>query len=96
MRYVRLDQLTAKVGEYVHLATAGETIVVTEEDRPVAELVPPRATPDAASDEDVIARGVSEGWILPASAPRAGPPPSYPCMTFEDLMQDLDDDRADR
>lgn len=96
MRYVRLDQLTAKVGDYVHLAEAGETIVVTEHDRPVAELVPPRPAGEPPSEEDVISRGVREGWITPATAPKAGPPPSYPSVTFEELMREIDQDRADR
>jgi antitoxin (DNA-binding transcriptional repressor) of toxin-antitoxin stability system len=95
MRSVRLDQLRPELGEYVHLAEAGETIVVTEGDRPVAELVPPRGAVRASRDEDVLARGIREGWIAPATAPRAGPPPSYPCMTFGELMRELDEDRAD-
>lgn len=96
MRYVRLDQLTTKVGEYVHLAEAGETIVVTEQDRPIAELVPPRAAARAQSVEDVLARGVREGWITPPTERRNGVPPSFPCMSFEELMEDIARDREDR
>ncbi len=95
MRYVPLDQLTAKVDEYVHLAEAGETIVVTEADRPVAELVPPRAADQPHRDEDVLARGVREGWITPPSEHRIGVPPSFPCMSFEELMLEIARDRED-
>jgi antitoxin (DNA-binding transcriptional repressor) of toxin-antitoxin stability system len=96
MRYVRLDQLGAQIGEYVHLAEAGETIVVTEGDRPVAELVPPRATARAQEADDVLARGVREGWITGPSERRVGVPPSFPCMSLDELMRELDEDRADR
>lgn len=94
MRYIHLDQLRADVGEYVHLAEAGETIAVMDGNRVIAELVPPRAS--ASTNEEVLARGAREGWITPATAPRAGAPPSFPSMTFEQLMRELDDDRADR
>jgi antitoxin (DNA-binding transcriptional repressor) of toxin-antitoxin stability system len=42
VRAVGLKVLKNKLSEYVRLAQGGETILVTDRDRVVAELVPPR------------------------------------------------------
>ena len=42
MRSVGLKTLNNKLSEYVRLAAAGETVLVTDRDRVVAEIVPPR------------------------------------------------------
>jgi prevent-host-death family protein len=42
MRAVGLKTLKNKLSEYVRIAARGETILVTDRDRVVAELVPPR------------------------------------------------------
>src|SRR5258708_1285944 len=43
MRAVGLKVLKNKLSEYVRLAAGGETVLVTDRDRVVAELVPPRS-----------------------------------------------------
>ena len=43
MRAVGLKVLKNKLSEYVRLAAGGETVLVTDRDRVVAEIVPPRA-----------------------------------------------------
>jgi prevent-host-death family protein len=93
MRKVGLKVLKNKLSEYVRLASAGETIVVTDRNRIVAKIVPPRREP-----ESVIERGVREGWIRPAKRDANWPPPSKPVpgLTFEQLMADLERDREDR
>jgi len=53
-----------KLSEYVRLAAAGETVVVTDRGRAVAEIVPPRR-----ESESIIERGVREGWLKPAKRP---------------------------
>jgi prevent-host-death family protein len=97
MRSISLKVLKNKLNEYIRLATAGEVILVTNRNRIVAEIVPPQ--PGRRLDlekEDVITRGIREGWITPARNPGTGPLPRKPVMTFEDLMKDLDESRADR
>src|SRR5437016_1613194 len=42
MRLVSLTVLGNRLSEYVRLAAGGETVLVTDRDRVVAELVPPR------------------------------------------------------
>ena len=58
MRTVGLKILKNKLSEYVRLAAAGETIVVTDRNRVVAEIVPPRPH----DHESFVERGVREGW----------------------------------
>ena len=41
MRSVGLKVLKNKLSEYVRLAASGETVLVTDRDRVVAEIVPP-------------------------------------------------------
>ena len=93
MHSVGLKILKNKLSEYVRLAAAGETVVITDRGRTVAELVPPRREP-----ESVIERGVREGWIRPAARGANWPPPSKPIpgLTLEQLLADLDRDREDR
>jgi antitoxin (DNA-binding transcriptional repressor) of toxin-antitoxin stability system len=42
MRVVGLKVLKNRLSEYVRLAAGGERVLVTDRDRVVAELVPPR------------------------------------------------------
>lgn len=98
MRSVGIKVLKNKLSEYVRLAEKGETVQVTDRGRVVAELVPPPAKPHKESDAEFIARGIREGWLTPATNPRAGPPPRAPIpgLTLEELLKDLDESRADR
>ena len=91
MQTVGLKILKNKLSEYVRLAAAGETIVITDRDRVVAEIVRPRRQP-----ESVIERGVREGWLTPAKNPGRGPPPRHPMVPFDELMRELEQDREDR
>ena len=93
MRTVGIKTLKNKLSEYVRLAAAGETIVITDRGRAVAEVVPPRREP-----ESVIERGVREGWLRPAKRPFQPLPPRTPIpgYTLEKLLADLDRDREDR
>jgi antitoxin (DNA-binding transcriptional repressor) of toxin-antitoxin stability system len=97
MRSVGLKVLKNKLSEYVRLAAGGETVLVTDRDRVVAELVPPQPGRSALLGEnEFIARGVREGWLTPARIPPGNPPPRKPVMPFDELMRDLDRDREDR
>jgi antitoxin (DNA-binding transcriptional repressor) of toxin-antitoxin stability system len=98
MRAVGLKVLKNKLSEYVRLAASGETVLVTDRDRVVAELVPPQAGRSPLLADAFLAEAVREGWITPPSfaGPAAGPPPRKPVMSFEDLMRDLQQDRDTR
>jgi prevent-host-death family protein len=94
MRKVGLKILKNKLSEYVRLAAGGETVVITDRGRVVAEIVPPRRH----ERESLIDRGVREGWLTPAKRPFEPLPPRKPIpgYTLEQLLADLDRDRQDR
>lgn len=96
MRAVGLKVLRNKLPEYVRLAQGGETILVTDRDRIVAELVPPQAGRSPAVAGAVLAELVRKGWVTPAARPLSGPPPRAAMIRFADLMRELDQARADR
>jgi antitoxin (DNA-binding transcriptional repressor) of toxin-antitoxin stability system len=96
MKTVGLKVLKNKLSEYVRLAAGGETVLVTDRDRVVAELNPPQPGREAFMSDPFLARGVREGWLtLPmVSGPLPPPPPAV--MTLEELMKDLERAREDR
>jgi antitoxin (DNA-binding transcriptional repressor) of toxin-antitoxin stability system len=96
MRAVGVKALKNKLSEWVRLAQSGETILVTDRDRVVAELVPPQAGRNPSVGDAAVAEMIRKGWITPAARPLAGPPPRSPMMTFAELMRGLGEDRADR
>jgi antitoxin (DNA-binding transcriptional repressor) of toxin-antitoxin stability system len=80
----------------VRLARSGETILVTDRDQVVAELVPPRPDRAPAVADAILADLLRHGWLTPAAQPLIGPPSRAPVTTFNDLMRELDEERADR
>jgi prevent-host-death family protein len=96
MRSVGLKVLKNKLSEYVRLAEGGETVLVTDRNRVVAELVPPQPSRATAPDE-WWAEAVRKGWITPAkNTDRSVPPVGPPVMTLEELLDELARDREDR
>lgn len=96
MLAVGLKVLKNKLSEYVRRAAAGETILVTDRERVVAELGPPRAGRADRVSDAVIAELVREGLLSPALSPK-GPIPDAPGVaTLEEILAELDEDRADR
>jgi prevent-host-death family protein len=96
MRSVGIRQLKDRLSEYVRLAAAGEVVLVTDRDRPVARLVPATEADRRLADHP-LAELIRQGLATPATiAPGTPLPPRHPCISFEQLMRDLDEDRADR
>jgi antitoxin (DNA-binding transcriptional repressor) of toxin-antitoxin stability system len=96
MRAVGLKMLKNKLSEYVRLAASGETVLVTDRDHVVAEIVPPQAGRDAFLGDAMLADAVRRGWVTPPTLVAANVPPRKPVMRFRDLMAELDQDRDDR
>ena len=96
MRSVGLKVLKNKLSEYVCLAAAGETVLVTDRDRVVAEIVPPQAGRSPLLGDALLAEAVREGWLTPPLLAGSGPPPRKPVMTLPELVQELQQDREDR
>ena len=96
MRAVGLKILKNKLSEYVRLAQGGETILVTDRDRVVAELIPPREGRSPMASDAGLAEMIRKGWVTPPARPLMGPPPRAPVTSFEELVRELDEDRSDR
>lgn len=96
MRSVGLKTLKNKLSEYVRLARSGETILVTDRERVVAELVPPREGRSPSLADALLAEAVRHGWVTPPVVIASGAPPRKPVMKFRDLMRELEQDRQDR
>lgn len=96
MRAVALKTLETQVSDYVHLAENGETVLITNQDRVVAELIPFRQTPNPFADNPALAEAVRRGWITPAEVVSTEPPPRLPVASVKELLKELDEDRADR
>jgi len=94
MRAVGIKVLKNKLSEYVRLAASGETVLVTDRDRVVAELGPPRPGRAEALVDAQLAEAVRTGWVAPRLA--EGAPPRLPVAPLADLLAELDEDRADR
>ncbi len=96
MRSVGLKVLKNKLSEYVRIAAGGETVLVTDRDRVVAEIVPPQGGRSPLLADALLAEAVREGWLTPATLAGGNPPPRKPIMAFRDLMNELQQDREDR
>jgi antitoxin (DNA-binding transcriptional repressor) of toxin-antitoxin stability system len=96
MRAVGLKVLKNRLSEYVRLAAAGETVLVTDRDKVVAELVPPRAGRSPFLADAVLAEAVREGWLSPPTISDDRPPPRAAVSPLEEILAGLHSDRADR
>ncbi|MGI8894212.1 MAG: type II toxin-antitoxin system Phd/YefM family antitoxin [Casimicrobiaceae bacterium] len=96
MRVVGLKILKNKLSEYVRLAAAGETVLVTDRDRIIAELVPPRAERSTLVADARLAEAVRQGWLTPPAFVSREPPPRLPIAPTRELLEELTRDRDAR
>ena len=96
MRAVGLKVLKNKLSEYVRLAASGEVILVTDRDRVVAELVPPRAGRSPLLADAQLAEALGRGWLTPPLLVSTEPPPRAPVASLAQILKELKEDRADR
>src|SRR5260370_42316583 len=96
MRAVGLKILKNKLSEYVRYAATGETVLITDRDRVVAELVPPGAGRGATAPDALLADAVRNGWLTPALSAAGVPPAGPPVARLREILSDLAADRADR
>lgn len=95
MRTVGLKVLKNKLSEYIRLVGSGETVLVTDRDRVVAELRPPEGRGPFASDA-VLAEAMRRGWLSAPVLPDRTPPPRAPVAPLDALLTELDRDRGER
>jgi antitoxin (DNA-binding transcriptional repressor) of toxin-antitoxin stability system len=96
MRRVGIKTLKNELSKHIRAVAAGETILVTDRDRVVAELRPPPPEDDADDAARNWARMIREGIVTPAKHRFTEPPPKFGGMTLEDLMAEIYADRDDR
>jgi antitoxin (DNA-binding transcriptional repressor) of toxin-antitoxin stability system len=96
MRAVGLKVLKNKLSEYVRMAAAGETVLVTDRDRVVAELGPPKHGRSPMAADALLAEAVRRGWVTPPQILNEGPPRRRPVAALEAILRELDADRTDR
>ena len=97
MRKVGIKALKNELSKHIRAVAAGETLLVTDRDRVVAELRPPQP---AQEEGDEAARNwarlIREGIVTPAKHRLTEPPPKIGGMTLEDLMAEIYADRDHR
>jgi len=96
MRKVGIKVLKQKLSEYLRLASAGETILITDRGRAVAELIAPTRARADRIPHPLLADAVRRGLMTSASLP-PGPPPASPGVApLDEILHGVDRDRADR
>jgi antitoxin (DNA-binding transcriptional repressor) of toxin-antitoxin stability system len=96
MRAVGLKVLKNRLSEYVRLAAGGETVLITDRDRVVAELTPPARGRSTTVADAHLADAVRQGWVRPPTLVGTAPPPRAPVARLAELLAELAADRGDR
>ena len=96
MRAVGLKTLKNRLSEYVRLVASGETVLVTDRERVVAELVPPQHGRGALASDALLVEAVRSGWLTPALGAAGEAVPRRPVAKLGRLLAELERDRADR
>ena len=97
MRSVGIKVLNSRLSEYVRLAASGETVLVTDRDRVVAEIGPPRENRSPLLADALLAEAVRNGWLTPPALPAAEPiTVAKPVGRLQDILDELDTDRSER
>lgn len=96
MRTVGVKVLKDKLSEYLRLVRGGETVLITDRDRVVAELAPPDRTRAARIPDALLAEAVRRGVVTPAPLGPGAPPETAGVAPLAAILGELDRDRADR
>jgi antitoxin (DNA-binding transcriptional repressor) of toxin-antitoxin stability system len=96
VRAVGLKVLKNKLSQYVRLAASGETMLITDRDHVVAELIPPAPGRSQAVDDAVLADLVRAGCLTPPVFGPSGKVPRSPVARLTTILEELDCDRSDQ
>ena len=96
MRAIGIKALKSRLSEYVRLAAGGETILVTNRNRVVAELGPIRETRSPFPTDTFLADAVRSGILTPTALVTADLPTTNPVGQLDSILDDLSDIRSDR
>jgi antitoxin (DNA-binding transcriptional repressor) of toxin-antitoxin stability system len=92
---IGIKTLKNKLSAYLQLVAKGETVLVTDRDRVVAQITAPNIGQAVHVSDAVMADLIRQGW---ATAPMSPPavPPRFKLKPFADVMAMLDSDRSER
>ena len=96
MRAVGINTLKNRLSEYVRLAAAGETVLITDRDQVVAQLGPPAAAMSRTVTDSLLADAVRQGLVTPAVLPPGPPPKRRPVARLDQILSELEGDRQER
>ena len=96
MRAIGIKALESRLSEYVRLAAGGETILVTDRNRVVAELGPIRETRSPFPADAFLADAVRSGILTPPALVTSDLPATNPIGQLDSILDDLSDIRSDR
>jgi antitoxin (DNA-binding transcriptional repressor) of toxin-antitoxin stability system len=96
MRSVGIEHLKNKLNEYIRLAAAGETVLVTDRNRVVAELGPPAPGRSPLGSDALLLDAVRQGWVRPPLSAVREMPARKPVIKLREILADLQEDRSDR
>lgn len=97
MRAIGIKALRSRLSEDVRAAASGETVLVTNRGRVVAELITPRVREVASPAGQKLGELLLEGLVTPARVPASARlPRRRPVARLADILQGLDESRADR
>jgi antitoxin (DNA-binding transcriptional repressor) of toxin-antitoxin stability system len=96
MRAVGIKSLKNKLSEYIRLVKAGETVLVTDRDQVVAELVPPQPERGGNLADVLLAEAVRKGWVTAPLGTSSELPIGTPVAPLSELLAELRDDRDAR
>lgn len=95
MRTVGLKVLKNRLSEYIRIVSGGETVLVTDRDKVVAELRPPQGRGPLASDA-LLAEAMRRGLLSAPLVVREEPPPRQPVASLDEILEELEGDRDNR
>lgn len=95
VRSVEIKILENELSEYIRLASEGETVLVTDRDRVVAEISAPRPGRSEMVTDGALAEAVRQGWITPPVA-RHALRPRQPVAPLAEILEQLSTSREDR
>ena len=97
MQAIGIKTLKNKLSEYIRAVGAGDTVLVTDRGRVVAELVAPRVRADASPAEQRMGELIRLGLLTPAKvSSKARLPRRKPVTTRGEVLRDLEESRAGR
>ena len=97
METVGIKELKNRLSEYIRIAAAGRSVLVTDRGKVVVELIAARVHADASAAEQRMGELVREGLLVPAKVPpKARLPRRKPLVTLDEVLRDLDAGRAER